>query len=242
MTDGWFGWAGPDRWGSLSSDDFNFFDAKLSPSLIGETRFDETNLAIRVYYRNDVFYQLWFGGADHGAGGTREGNDDFFVQWSIETQTPPDTGFFSSVGATSNVTITGGNLDIFVQEPAGWTSGLVACAADPSYTTTDSTDSTLSSDLTGNGFVDFEDLTILLANWNQQVTQGNLVDVEGTPVNFEDLTVLLADWTGPAPAASPEAALGTEAVPEPSTFVLAALAIIGFGCCRDRSRRWERNR
>ena len=64
------------------------------------------------------------------------------------------------------------------------------------------------ADLTGNGFVDFEDLTILLANWNQNVaaSQGNLVDPTGTAVNFEDLTVLLAAWTGPGPAASPQAA------------------------------------
>jgi hypothetical protein len=64
-------------------------------------------------------------------------------------------------------------------------------------------------DLTGNGFVDFQDLTILLANWNQNVSvaEGNLVDAVGTPVNFQDLTVLLAAWTGPGPAASPQAAV-----------------------------------
>ncbi|MCH8043080.1 MAG: SUMF1/EgtB/PvdO family nonheme iron enzyme, partial [Planctomycetes bacterium] len=75
----------------------------------------------------------------------------------------------------------------------------------------------LPSDLTNNGFVDFEDLTILLANWNKEVTaaEGNLVNADTTPVNFDDLTVLLADWTGPGPAGSPEAALGAEAVPEP---------------------------
>ena len=34
------------------------------------------------------------------------------------------------------------------------------------------------ADLTANGFVDFEDLTVLLANWNQNVSaaEGNLVD------------------------------------------------------------------
>ncbi|MCH8046201.1 MAG: tandem-95 repeat protein, partial [Planctomycetes bacterium] len=64
------------------------------------------------------------------------------------------------------------------------------------------------ADLTGNGFVDFQDLTILLANWNQDVSaaEGNLVDAGGTPVNFQDLTVLLAAWTGPGGAASPQAA------------------------------------
>ncbi|MCH8044584.1 MAG: tandem-95 repeat protein [Planctomycetes bacterium] len=64
------------------------------------------------------------------------------------------------------------------------------------------------ADLTGNGFVDFQDLTILLAHWNQNVSaaEGNLIDAASTPVNFQDLTVLLAAWTGPGPAASPQAA------------------------------------
>ena len=63
----------------------------------------------------------------------------------------------------------------------------------------------LAEDLTGNGFVDFEDLTVLLAAWNQNVSavEGNLVDAGGTPVNFEDLTVLLAAWTGPGGAGAP---------------------------------------
>jgi len=97
----------------------------------------------------------------------------------------------------------------------------------------------LPSDLTNNGFVDFEDLTILLANWNRRTTpaRGNLVNADTTPVNFEDLTVLLADWTGPGPAGSPEAALGTEAVPEPSTLLLALLATLGLSFYRRRRRR-----
>ena len=94
------------------------------------------------------------------------------------------------------------------------------------------------SDLTGNGFVDFEDLTVLLANWNKPVTaaEGNLVNPTTTPVNFEDLTVLLADWTGPGPAGSPQAALGAEAVPEPSTLLLAVIATLGLSVCRRRRR------
>ena len=64
------------------------------------------------------------------------------------------------------------------------------------------------ADLNGNGFVDFQDLTILLANWNRMVSaaEGNLVDPLGTSVGFPDLTVLLAAWTGPGPAASPQPA------------------------------------
>ena len=63
---------------------------------------------------------------------------------------------------------------------------------------------------------------------------GNLVDSDTTPVNFEDLTALLAAWTGPGPAGSPEAALGDNAVPEPSTLLLATL---GLSFYRRRRRR-----
>ena len=108
----------------------------------------------------------------------------------------------------------------------------------PPMLTVQFTLASLPSDLTNNGFVDFEDLTVLLANWNQNVTaaEGNLVDAANTPVNFEDLTVLLADWTGPGPAGSPEAALATEAVPEPSSLALAVLGLLSVVCCRRRRR------
>ncbi len=95
------------------------------------------------------------------------------------------------------------------------------------------------SDLTNNGFVDFEDLTILLANWNKPgatLAEGNLVNADTTPVNFEDLTVLLAAWTGPGPAGAPEAVLG-EAVPEPSSLLLALLATLGLSFYRRRRQR-----
>ena len=96
----------------------------------------------------------------------------------------------------------------------------------------------LPSDLTGNGFVDFEDLTVLLANWNKDVTaaQGNLVNPDVTPVNFEDLTVLLADWTGPGPAGAPPEAAGAAAVPEPSAIMLAVFAALGVAACWRRRR------
>jgi MYXO-CTERM domain-containing protein len=97
----------------------------------------------------------------------------------------------------------------------------------------------LPADLTNNGFVDFQDLTILLANWNKEVTaaEGNLVEPLVTVVNFADLTTLLAAWTGSGPAGSPEAALITEAVPEPTSCVLALLGLLGLlGIRRRRNR------
>ena len=66
----------------------------------------------------------------------------------------------------------------------------------------------LVGDLPGDGFVDFQDLTILLAQWDRNVSAGlgNLVDPLTSPVNFQDLTLLLAAWTGPGPAAAPRPA------------------------------------
>ena len=49
--------------------------------------------------------------------------------------------------------------------------------------------------------------------------------------------MLLADWTGPGGAGSPEAALGEEVVPEPSTLLLALLATLGLSFYRRRRRR-----
>ena len=94
------------------------------------------------------------------------------------------------------------------------------------------------SDLTGDNFVDFDDLTILLAHWDQEVSagQGNLVDPLTTAINFQDLTFLLADWTGPGPVGSPEAASGEAAVPEPSGLALALVASLGVCCWRRRRR------
>lgn len=59
--------------------------------------------------------------------------------------------------------------------------------------------SPLISDLTHNGYVDLDDLTILLANWNTGTTvfEGNIAATSSTTVDFGDYTILLSQWTGP---------------------------------------------
>jgi hypothetical protein len=68
-------------------------------------------------------------------------------------------------------------------------------------------DDPLAGDLTGNGSIDFQDLTILLANWNRDVSaaMGNLVSPDTTRVDRADLNLLLDHWTG-RPAAGGQAA------------------------------------
>jgi hypothetical protein len=59
------------------------------------------------------------------------------------------------------------------------------------------------ADLTVNGFVDFQDLTILLAGWGMPgmtEADGNLINPGSTSVDFADLTELLAAWTGKDPS------------------------------------------
>ena len=93
---------------------------------------------------------------------------------------------------------------------------------------------TVRADLSGDGFVDFDDLTILLAHWNQEVgaASGNLDHVDTTPVNFTDLRVLLAGWTGPKPsAARPQHIVGGEEVAPNDWPWMASLEDGSFHFC-----------
>ena len=75
----------------------------------------------------------------------------------------------------------------------------------------------LSGDADGNGRVDDNDLSLLLANWGQDVTgqpDGGWArgEFDGlAPVQDNDLSLLLANWTG------------SGAIPEPATLGLLAV-------------------
>jgi len=88
----------------------------------------------------------------------------------------------------------------------------------------------LPGDANDNGFVDDDDLAVLLSNWEadvETITTWELGDfTNDTDVDDDDLAVLLGNWTGPAP--------GGAAVPEP---VSAVLLMIGAPLAALRRRR-----
>ena len=60
----------------------------------------------------------------------------------------------------------------------------------------------LEGDLNGDGFVGLDDLDIVLANWNQNVTAGDmsLGDISGDGfVGLDDLDVILNNWNAGTP-------------------------------------------
>ncbi len=77
----------------------------------------------------------------------------------------------------------------------------------------------LEGDLNGDGFVGVDDLNIVLVNWNQNVTPGDLGSGDPTGEGFvgvDDLNIVLVNWNNGTPPAG-------AAVPEPGTLVLLGL-------------------
>jgi enediyne biosynthesis protein E4 len=90
----------------------------------------------------------------------------------------------------------------------------------------------LSGDLNGDGFVGVDDLNIVLVNWNQTVTAGDLLSGDPTGEGFvgvDDLNLVLVNWNNSTPPS------GSTNIPEPGSVTVMALC--GLVLLRHRVRR-----
>jgi len=90
----------------------------------------------------------------------------------------------------------------------------------------------LDGDLDGDGFVGIADLNIVLGNWNQNVTAGDLL--QGDPsgdgfVGIEDLNEILGNWNAGTPP------ITRATIPEPSSLIAFQLGLLALTSTR-RSR------
>jgi alpha amylase-like protein/dockerin type I repeat protein len=83
--------------------------------------------------------------------------------------------------------------------------------------------SAILGDLNSDGFVGVEDLNIVLGNWNQTVTAGDLLTGDPTGdgfVGIEDLNTVLGNWNAGTPPTS------NVNIPEPATIALLSLGLV----------------
>jgi hypothetical protein len=84
----------------------------------------------------------------------------------------------------------------------------------------------ISGDLNSDGFVGVDDLNIVLVNWNQNVTPGDLLAGDATGEGFvgvDDLNTVLVNWNSGTPPRE------GAAIPEPASlalFTMASLSVL----------------
>ncbi len=109
--------------------------------------------------------------------------------------------------------------------PSGITSGGGGVTFDNVVLEIIAAQTALVGDLNSDGFVGIDDLSIVLANWNQTVPPGDpLADPSGDGfVGIDDLNQVLGNWN----AGTPPPAAGA-AVPEPASLALLSLGAVAM--------------
>ena len=85
---------------------------------------------------------------------------------------------------------------------------------------------TLQGDLNGDGFVGVDDLNIVLINWNQNVTPGDLASGDPTGEGFvgvDDLNIVLVNWNSGTPPGG-----SSSNIPEPTSAVLVSVGAVAM--------------
>ncbi len=93
-------------------------------------------------------------------------------------------------------------------------------------------------DIDSDGFVGLTDLNVLLSNWNQNVTTGDVLSGDLTNdgfVGLEDLNIVLGNWNAGALPPPPTTLAGV-IIPEPTSLALAAAgSLLALGRARRRT-------
>jgi len=88
-------------------------------------------------------------------------------------------------------------------------------------------------DVNFDGIANGQDIALIASQWLQQGTPRGDANFDGI-VNGQDFALVASNWLD----TDPSLANGAAAVPEPSTIVIASLAMIGLSALRIRRRSW----
>ena len=144
------------------------------------------------------------------------------MQFNLYAWTGDYSSFAAAAGAGAEVGVTGA---FQVGTTFYWIMPM-----DSPFTDMPSLVLTMPGDANYDGKVDINDLTVVLAHYNQSGATWAQGDFTGSgKVDINDLTIVLAHYNQSVGSS----AAGMAAVPEPSTVAIAAAALLGLlACCR----------
>jgi PEP-CTERM motif len=148
------------------------------------------------------------------------------LQVPVATDKPNTGGLFEEMNIAISVPAGAQTFDILFQtaDNSGASGGVDSTGTmfiDDVSVSTIAPVTLLDGDLNGDGFVGVDDLNVVLINWNQNVTPGDLGSGDATGEGFvgvDDLNIVLVNWNNGTPPTD------GAAIPEP-----ASLALLGLG-------------